>query len=69
MLKRSIAEPNEEICSFFSEVNSAYFSGRKDKINWNESACEDITKESPFVGLYLQSVYDDGFRDDTKCEF
>ena len=69
MLKRSIAEPNEEICSFFSEVNSAYFSGRKDKINWNESACEDITKESPFVGLYLQSVYDDGFCDDTKCEF
>ena len=69
MLKRSIAEPNEEICSFFSEVNSAYFSGRKDKINWNESACEVITKESPFVGLYLQSVYDDGFCDDTKCEF
>jgi hypothetical protein len=69
MLKRSIADPDEELCCFFEEVNFAYFSGRKDTIKWNEKACEAITKESPFVGLYLQSVYDDGFRDDTKCEF
>ncbi len=69
MLKRSIAEPDEELSNFFAEVNSAYFSGRKDTIKWNEKACEAITQKAPFVGLYLQTVYDDGFRDDTRCEF
>ena len=69
MLKRSIAEPDEELSNFFAEVNSAYFSGRKDTIKRNEKACEAITQKAPFVGLYLQTVYDDGFRDDTRCEF
>ncbi len=65
MLKRSIKDPSERACEFFTEVNSAYFSGRRDIIEWDDEAYREITEKSPFVGLYLKSVYDDGFADDT----
>ena len=66
MLKRSIKDPSERACEFFSEVNSAYFSGRRDTIEWDEEAYREITEKSAFVGLYLKSVYDDGFSNDTE---
>ncbi len=66
MLKRSIKEASEKECEFFSDVNSAYFSGRRDTIEWDEEVCREITEKSAFVGLYLKSVYDDGFSDDTR---
>ncbi|WP_051671615.1 metallophosphoesterase family protein [Oribacterium sp. P6A1] len=66
MLKRSIKEPGESACEFFSKVNAAYFSGRRDTIEWDDEAYREITEKSAFVGLYLKSVYDDGFSNDTE---
>ena len=53
----------------FADLNGAYFSGRTDLINWDESIYEEIRQKDSLTGIYMKSVHDDGFHDHTKCRF
>lgn len=58
---------DEPPCRWFADVNSAYFAGRGDQIEWEDASYQEIRERSAFLGIYLQSIRDDGFRDHTKA--
>lgn len=67
---RSAAEElsasDELLRCWFADVNAAYFAGRSDQIAWDDERYREIQKKGAFLGIYLQSIRDDGFRDHTK---
>lgn len=56
-----------ELYEYFADVNTAYFSGHKDEIRWDDALYEELNKNNAFFGLYLKSIKDDGLLDETKC--
>ncbi len=64
-----LSAPSEQLCLFFADVNTAYFQGRTDLIAWDDSCFEEILSQNMILGLYLQSIRDDGFQDFTKLRF
>jgi len=59
----------EELSRFFADINTAYVSGRMDKAEWDEELFQKWKEQDIFLPVYMQSIYDDGFRDHTKYSF
>lgn len=72
--RQAMAElPGEEnvdrMSRFFADVNTAYISGRLDTVQWDDALFHDWVSRQTFLGVYLQSIYDDGFKNHTECSF
>lgn len=52
----------EQMCAFFADVNTAYISGRMDTISWDDVLYQMWEDQHTFMASYLQSIFDDGFR-------
>lgn len=52
----------EQMCAFFAEVNTAYVSGRMNTVTWNNTIFQMWKAQNTFMSAYLQSIFDDGFR-------
>lgn len=67
---RSAAEElsasDEALRCWFADVNAAYFAGRTDQIEWDDARYREIQRKGAFLGVYLQTIRDDGFRDHTR---
>ncbi len=59
---------SENAINFFARVNTAYFAGRTDRIEWDEEAAAELSQGYSLTGVYLQTVQQDGFRDCTKAQ-
>lgn len=66
---RSAAEEldasDEALRCWFADVNAAYFAGRADQAEWDNARYREVQQKGVLLGVYLQSIRDDGFRDHT----
>lgn len=66
---RSAAEElpadDERLRRWFADVNAAYFAGRTDQLEWDDALYREIQRKGTLLGVYLQTIRDDGFRDHT----
>jgi hypothetical protein len=54
------------LAEFYAQVNAAYFSGRLDQMQWDETLYEQWQQTGAFAGLYLQSIRDEARVDHTQ---
>lgn len=47
---------NTALADFFAKANAAYFAGRIDALDWNETLYQDWTQHQSFLSVYLQSI-------------
>ena len=65
----SLSAPSDRLCRFIADINAAYFAGRTDRLAWDDTLYEEIWSQDILYGLYLQTVRDDGFQDQTRAHF
>lgn len=65
-VKEEVDDPSETLCSFFAELNTAYFAGRTDRVAWNETLYRQLCTEPSFLGIYMQSIYEDGLKNQNE---
>ena len=61
-----LTDADGTLCAFFADINVSYFAGHVDAALWDEALVDAIRGQDTFLGVYLQSIRDDGFRDHTK---
>lgn len=57
------------LASFYAQVNTAYFAGRMDAMDWDNGLYDQWQGHASFTRHYLKSIVDDGFRDHTTFSF
>ena len=55
----------EMLAAFFAEVNTAYFAGRMDTVQWDDALLDAWQARGGFLSLYLSSIADGGFQKQT----
>lgn len=55
----------EMLAAFFAEVNTAYFAGRMDTVQWDDALFDAWQARGSFLSLYLSSIADGGFQKQT----
>ena len=56
----------EMLAAFFAEVNTAYFAGRMDTVQWDDALFDAWQARGVFLSLYLSSIADGGFQKQTE---
>ena len=67
-VKENVKDPSEALCDFFAELNTAYFAGRTDRVVWNEALYQQLRAEPSFLGVYVQSIYEDGLKNQNEVQ-
>ncbi len=67
--QEGLPEGTSELYEYIADLNTAYFSGHKDEIRWNDDIYKKVCKNNAFYGLYLKSIKDDGLVDENKFTF
>lgn len=57
------------MAAYFADVNTAYFSGRMDTVEYDADQLEKWSANGAFLSLYLQSMADDAGKDCTAFSF
>lgn len=65
----ALSDAYDALCTFFADVNAAYFAGHVEPDLWEETLYDEICGRETFLGVYLQSIRDDGFWDHTQRTF
>ena len=55
----------KQLSTFYADVNTAYFAGRMDELQWDEELYDGWKEQGSFIAAYLQSIAEDGFRNQT----
>ena len=55
----------EQLSTFYADVNTTYFAGRMDELQWDEELFDGWKEQGSFIAVYLQSIAEDGFRNQT----
>ena len=55
----------KQLSTFYADVNTAYFAGRMDELQWDEVQFAGWKEQGSFIASYLQSISEDGFKNHT----
>lgn len=58
-----------QLADFFVKVNTAYFAGRMDTIDWDRALYDQWQRRTSFTAFYLKSIADDTFQNQTLLSF
>lgn len=68
--RQAEAESNDEqLARFFADINTAYFSGRMDRVAWDDTLFQRWQDRPVFLSAYIQSIFDGGFQNHTAYSF
>jgi 3',5'-cyclic AMP phosphodiesterase CpdA len=59
----------DRLANYYADMNAAYFAGRMDQFEWDDTLYEAWQKTGAFEALYMQSIADEARVDHTKAEF
>lgn len=55
----------KQLSTFYADVNTAYFAGRMDELQWDDKQFAGWKEQGSFIAGYLQSIAEDGFKNHT----
>ena len=68
-LDASDGEDAEALARFFADVNTAYFAGQIDQVEWDDGLLQSWKEKKSFLSAYLQTIPDEGFQNHTEYSF
>ena len=64
--KRNFSALSEAHQEFYADINTSFFAGRMDTVEWDDEMFKDLQNGSLMSGMFLQTVIDDGMKNHTE---